>query len=151
MSGPAPFGGDVLIADTSVWRRADRLPDDVKDEWERAVTNNQIASSPVVFVELLYRSRNSPSHFQRWRETFGALSRYLVPDLRIWQIVVEAYAELAAASELEGMSLTDAVLAATATHHHYPVLHLDQDYDRLAALDCMDFQPRRILPAGMEI
>lgn len=102
-------------------------------------------------MELLYRSRNSPSHFRRWRETFGALSRYLVPDRRIWQLVVEAYGELAAASALEGMGLTDAVLAATATHHQHPVLHLDRDYDRLAALDCMDFQPRRIVPAGTEI
>lgn len=150
MSAAAPFGGDVLIADTSVWRRADRLPDGLKDDWQRAVANNQIASSPVVLIELLYRSRHSSPHFQRWRQTFAALSRYFVPDRRIWQIVVEAYTELATASELEGMSLTDAVLAATATHHQYPVLHLDQDYERLAALDCMDFEPRRILPAGIE-
>jgi predicted nucleic acid-binding protein len=151
VSTSPPFGGDVLLADTSVWRRADRLPDNVKDEWLRAVAGNQIASSPVVLVELLYRSKDSSEHFTRWRKTFAGLSRYLVPDRHVWDLVLDAYVELQATRQLAGISLTDAIVAATATRHSLPVLHYDRDYERIAALNCMDFVPRRILPPGTDV
>jgi predicted nucleic acid-binding protein len=151
VNASAPFGGDVLIADTSVWRRADRLPEEKKREWLTAIDNNQIASLPLVLFELLYRSRNNPGYFHRWRQDFEALSRYLIPDGRVWAIAVQAYDELRAASQLEGTSLTDVVVAASATRHTLPVLHYDKDFPRLAELECMDFEPRQILPPGTDV
>jgi predicted nucleic acid-binding protein len=151
LSVPAPFGGDVLLADTSVWRRADRLPGDTKNEWDRALVNNQIASSPVVLFELLYRSRNNREYFHRWRVAFEGLYRYLIPDRQVWAIAREAYVELQDGSQLEGTSLTDIVFAATATRHTIPVLHYDRDFNRLATLECMDFEARQILPPGTDV
>jgi predicted nucleic acid-binding protein len=147
VSASAIPGGEVLIADTSVWRRADRLPEGLREDWERAVQNNDIASSPVVLCELLYRSKDNAAYFRRWLTAFQALSRYLIPDRRVWALAVEAYTELRDRSELAGASLTDVVLAATATRHNgLPVLHYDRDFERLAELSCMDFEPRQILP-----
>jgi predicted nucleic acid-binding protein len=151
LSVPAPFGGDVLLADTSVWRRADRLPADKKDEWDRALANNQIASSPVVLFELLYRSKDNREYFRRWREAFEALYRYLIPDRQVWALATDAYVELQQRGQLAGTSLTDIVLAATATRHTLPLLHYNHDYNRLAALSCMDFEARPILPPGTEV
>jgi predicted nucleic acid-binding protein len=146
-----PFGGDVVLADTSVWRRADKLDKPKQDEWVQAVAQNQVAASPVVLFELLYRSKNNPTYFHAWRKAFAALSRYLLPDRHVWTTAEDAYVELQAKSELNGMSLTDVVVAATATRHDLPVLHVDKDYDRLAKLDCMDFEPRRLFPKGEDV
>lgn len=141
----------MVLADTSVWRRADKLDKAKQQEWVHAVAQNQVAASPVVLFELLYRSRNHPEYFKKWRATFAALSRYLLPDRHVWNTAVAAYVELHAKSELDGMSLTDVVVAATATRHNIPVLHLDKDYERLAKLTCMNFQPLRLLPKGDDV
>lgn len=151
MSPNLPFGGDVVLADTSVWRRADRLDKAKQDEWLQAVRQNQVAASPVILFELLHRSRNHPAYFEKWRATFAALSRYLLPDRHVWKTAEAAYVELQAKSELDGTSLTDVVVAATATRHDIPVLHLDKDYERLAKLKCMDFRPLRLLPKGDDV
>jgi predicted nucleic acid-binding protein len=152
VSAPAPYGGDVVIADTSVWRRADRLPAAVKDEFERALVNQQIATSPVIVCELLYYARRDLARFHQWYERLSAISRNFVPDQPTWSFVTEAYVELAAANQLTGVSLTDIVVAATATRQiAFPVLHLDKDYERLRALSCLSFEARRIVPEGVEI
>lgn len=149
MSTPAPFGGDVLIADTSVWRRADRLPNEVRQAWLRALDNEQIATTPPIVAELLYRAAEvSPAEFRRWDERLRALRRNLIPDRSIWAIAFDAYRELAEGSQLLGKSLTDTLVAATATWHGLGVLTYDRDYDQLSALSCMNFDSRWIVPAG---
>lgn len=91
MNATAPFGGDVLIADTSVWLRADRFPEPLKDEWTRALMNDQIATTPFVVFELFYRARNSRQRFERWRATLDGLRRVLIPDGSVYSLAREAY------------------------------------------------------------
>lgn len=144
MSATAPFGGDVLIADTSVWLRADTFPDPLKDEWARALTNNQIATTPVVVFELFYRARNNREKFQRWREAMDHVRRLLVPDGSVWALMREAYVELIEGSQFGNLPLTDILNAATATQTRFPILHVDKDYARLAQLSCLNFEERRL-------
>ncbi len=152
MSDSAPFDGDVLLADTSVWRRADRLPPDVALQWERALANNRIATSPVVTFEVLYRAAQiNLATFERWREHLNQMRRVLVPDASVWALAQEAYDELARSSQLMGKSMTDIVVAATATCEPIPVLHIDKDYEALQALDCLSFEARRLVPPGTKI
>jgi predicted nucleic acid-binding protein len=153
VSDGSPFaGGDVLLADTSVWRRADRLPDDVAGEWERALVNNRIATSPVVVFEVLFRAAQTDLQtFERWRESLNRISRVLIPDRSVWAVAQEAYDELARAGQLGGKSMTDIVVAATATCQPVPVLHVDKDYEALQALDCLSFEARRLVPRGTQI
>jgi predicted nucleic acid-binding protein len=144
----APFGGDVLIADTSCWRWADRFPPALRAEWDQAIANQQIATLHVVLFELLYRSRNHAGYFQRWLTAFQALYRVLVPDRGAWNFALEAYVELQQASQLEGKSLVDILIAATAARTNLPVLHYDRDYPALATLQSLDFNHRPIAASG---
>jgi predicted nucleic acid-binding protein len=137
----APFGGDVLIADTSVWLRADRLPEPIKAEWQLGVAGGQIATSPAVVMELLYRTRENPAQQEQWRQRLTA-PRNLIPDRTVWGLAERAYIELAQQHALQGKSLTDVLVAATATRYRFGVLHFDAHFDALAGLQCLDFESR---------
>ena len=53
----APFGGQTLIADKSAWSRADHPS--VRSQWSAALRNGQIATCPIVNLELLYSARDA--------------------------------------------------------------------------------------------
>jgi predicted nucleic acid-binding protein len=144
VNATAPFGGDVLIADTSVWLRADQFPDPLKDEWAAALANDQIATTPFIVFELFYRARNNQEKFERWRAAMDHIRRLVVPDGSVWAFAHEAYVELIEASQFGNMPLTDILNAASSAQTRFPVLHVDKDYARLAQLDCLDFEERRL-------
>jgi predicted nucleic acid-binding protein len=144
VSATALFGGDVLIADTSVWLRADSFRDDLKVEWERALINDRIAITPPVAFELIYRARRDPLKFERWRDQLNELRRILIPDHSAWALANEAMAELIETSQAETMSLTDIINATVSMQSGFPVLHVDHDYATLARLDCLTFVERRL-------
>jgi predicted nucleic acid-binding protein len=148
VSVSAPFGGDVLLADTSVWRWADRFPAALQQEWTQALANQQIATLHAILFELLYASRHNATYFNDWQQAFGALYRVLLPDRGAWNLAYAAFVELQAAHALEGKSLTDILVAATADRTNTPVLHYDRDYVALAALNCLDFEERSVATPG---
>jgi predicted nucleic acid-binding protein len=148
----SPFDGGVLLADTSVWRRADRLPQAVADQFALALQNNRIAITPVITFEVLYRAAQvGLQEFERWRAHLGQVRRVLIPDGSVWATAQAAYDELARRGELMGKSMTDIVVAATATEKNIPVLHIDKDYEAMQALECLDFDARRLVPRGTQI
>ncbi len=152
MTDDDPFGGDVLLADTSVWRRSDRLPEAVAGRWQFALENNRIALSPVVAFEVLFRAAQvNLETFERWRAHLDRVRRVVIPDASVWATAQQAYDELARRGELAGKSMTDIVVAATATEKTIPVLHIDKDYEALQALRCLDFDARRLVPRGTQI
>jgi len=57
VSAEAPFGGGVFIADSTAWWRADRLPENARDEWQRALANGQIAATAPITLEILYSAQ----------------------------------------------------------------------------------------------
>jgi predicted nucleic acid-binding protein len=56
----------------------------------------------------------------------------------------EAYVELITTSQFGNLPLTDIFNAATAAHSGFPLLHVDKDYARLARLNCLNFEERRL-------
>lgn len=50
-------------------------------------------------------------------------------------------------SQFGDMPLGDILNAATATYTRFPVLHVDKDYPRLPALNCLNFAERRLAVA----
>lgn len=121
-------------------------------EWERALVNNRIAPSPVIVFEVLFRAaQTNLETFERWRESLNRVRRVLVPDASVWALAQEAYDELARSGQLAGKSMTDIVVAATAAQQTIPVLHIDKDYEALQALDCLNFEARRLVPQGTQI
>lgn len=146
MNAGAPFGGGVFIADKSAWGWLERLPEQIKAEWDRAVTNNQIATSPVTTIEILY-SAQSPSDFDYWAEHLWALRVAVISHQAYWA-AVEGYRELAHGGRHRKIPFVDILTGATATAHNWGVLHYDEDYDDLACLEALNFESRWIAPQG---
>jgi predicted nucleic acid-binding protein len=125
----APFGGKMLIADTSVWARASHPL--IRDLWAAALRGRQIVTCSIVTLELLYAARDA-------RElTIVEAEQALLRD-----VPVAASAQRAAIAALRDLAsdgpgqhrvpLADALIAAAAQDAGVDVLHYDHHYDRLA-------------------
>jgi predicted nucleic acid-binding protein len=135
------YGGGAFIADTSAWRRADDPR--VADEWDRALENGQIATTPIVKMEMLY-SAQSAEDFQDLEQVLAALRD--IPITRsVTNAAIGAMRELARKRPLyHRVRLPDALIAAAAADAGVGVLHYDRHYDRLA--EALTFESRWIAP-----
>lgn len=141
MPAAPPFGGGIFIADKSAWQRVHHPA--VADEWRQAVVREQIATTPIVKIELLYSTRNA--------EDFDELARELAAlrDIPLTRSVTDA--ALAAMRELayrqplyHRVMPSDLLIAAAAQDAGAGVLHYDHHYDRLA--EVLDFESRWLAP-----
>ncbi|HUN79263.1 MAG TPA: PIN domain-containing protein [Solirubrobacteraceae bacterium] len=143
MSEAPPFGGSVLIADTSAWARAShRL---VRQIWASAVRNRQIATCSIVTLELMYSARDS-------RE----LATLEAEQALLREIPLSASAQRAAMAALRDLAkggagrhrvpIADALIAAAAQDGAVDVLHYDRHYDRLS--EVLNFRSVWIAPPG---
>jgi predicted nucleic acid-binding protein len=138
------FGGGVFIADTSAWARSARPG--IADEWRRAIASRQVATCPIVKLEILETAR-SGDEFDDWDDYLGALRD--VPLTRsVTNAALAAYRELAhlQAQYQRSVRLPDLLIAAAAQDVGLGVLHYDHHYDRLA--EVLDFESRWIAPPG---
>ena len=140
----APFGGDVFIADTSAWARSAHRR--IRARWQAALENGQIATCPIVNVELLHSARDLTG--------FDALAARLtelrdVPITRsVTNAAQHALRRLARVGPLHHRSVTlpDLLIAAAAQDASVGVLHYDEDFDTLAGV--LAFESRWIAPRG---
>lgn len=143
MGDEAPFGGKVLIADTSVWARASHPL--IRDLWAAALRGRQIATCSIVTLELLYSARDA-------RElTIVEAEQALLRD-----VPVAASAQRTAIGALRDLAsdgpgqhrvpLADALIAAAAQDAGVDVLHYDHHYDRLARV--LHFTSVWVAPPG---
>jgi predicted nucleic acid-binding protein len=125
----------VELADTSAWiwsRRADAP--ELREAFDELLEHNRIATCDMVRLELLYSARNAEEFAER-REDLDAL-----PDCPIgpdqWRRALEVYGELAAVGGAHQRSVKhpDLLIAAAAEAAGLPVLHYDEDYERIAAI-----------------
>jgi predicted nucleic acid-binding protein len=140
----APYGGGVFIADTSAWARAHEQR--VRRNWLAALRNRQIATCPIVNLELLYSTRNA-SEFDELAADLAHL--HDVPITRsVTDSALGAFRELAAARPLfqRSVKLPDLLIAAAAADVSVGVLHYDAHFDRLARV--LPFESRWIAPSG---
>jgi predicted nucleic acid-binding protein len=139
-----PFGGSTLIADKSAWAHAAHPR--VNRLFTAALRNGQIATSPIVKLELLYSARDG--------ESFDQLGADLAQlrDVPITRSVTNA-AERALRAlarrrppEHRSVPLPDLLIAAAAQDAAVGVLHYDEDFDTLATV--LDFESRWIARRG---
>lgn len=140
----APFGGGTFIADTSAWARA-RQPR-IRRAWETAIRSRQIATCPIVNLELLFAAPDA--------EAFDSIAAGLrqLRDIPITRSVTNA--ALAAMRVLaqqkpplhRSIRLPDLLIAAAAQDVALGVLHYDAHFDRLATV--LDFESRWVVPRG---
>ncbi len=143
MNGPAPFGGGVFIADKSAWARSRAAP--IASEWDEAIAARQIATCPVVMIELLYSAR-AATDFDDLDRDLRALRD--VPVTRsVTQAAIAAMRTLAQRRPLSHrVPLPDLLVAACAQEAGIGVLHYDRHYDRLA--EVLRFESRWLAPPG---
>ena len=106
----------------------------------------QIATCPIVNMELLYSARNAAAY----DELAGSLAQLRdVPITRsVTNAALRAQRELAYARPLfhRSVKLPDLLIAAAAADRAIGVLHYDDDYDTLATV--LNFESRWIAPRG---
>jgi predicted nucleic acid-binding protein len=144
VSAAEPFGGGVFIADTSAWTHA--CHSSVADEWAAALRAGQIATCPIVTLELLYSTRDGAA--------FDGLAGRLAQlrDIAITRSVTNAaqqgFRRLAHTHPLfhRSVKLADLLIAAAAQDAAVGVLHFDEDFDTLAT--ALSFESRWITPRG---
>ena len=140
----APYGGGVFIADTSAWARAHHAR--VRGDWSKALRGGQLATCPIVSLELLYSTR-SGEDFDRLAEDLAHLRD--VPVTRsVTNAAVQALRRLAHTQPLlhRSVKLPDLLIAAAAEDAAIGVLHYDADFDTLASV--LHFESRWIAPRG---
>ena len=135
------------LADTTAWswsRRHAYL--DLRHAFDTSVVDGEIATCDMVRLELLHSARN-PTEFAELQEDLTAL-----PDCPIgkeqWDRALWVYAQLSrqGGTSQRAVKHPDLLIAAAAETSGIPVVHYDEDYDRIAAITS---QPTRWLaPKG---
>ncbi len=124
-----PFGGEVFIADKSVWARAGHPR--LEAQWAAALRAGQIATCSIVRMELLYSARQAQD-FDSLELDLSAL-RDVAVTASVQREAIRAMRELIAEEALgHRLPLPDLLIAAAAQEAGVGVLHLDRHFDRLA-------------------
>ena len=123
----------MFLVDTSVWSWAKRASD-VHDELLVLAKDGRVATCAPVMLELLYSSRN-PDDYAQARSDLAALPQCPINQPE-WDRVLHVYDALAAQGALHQrqVSHADLLIAAAAESAGIPVLHYDEDYDRIEAV-----------------
>jgi len=128
----------VELADTSAWVWTRAVGGELRVAFDEDLVKGQIATCDMVRLELLYSTRNA-SEFTNLRGELDAL-----PDCPIgveeWKRALEVYEQLARQGGLHHRSVRhpDLLIAAAADAVGIPVLHYDEDYDRIATITGQD-------------
>jgi predicted nucleic acid-binding protein len=143
MGHEPPFGGKVLIADTSARARASHPL--VRDLWATALRGRQIATCSIVTLELLYSARDAREFTTI--EAEQALLRDVPVAASAQRAAIGALRDLASDGPGQHrVPLADALIAAAAQEAGVDVLHYDHHYERLA--QALHFTSVWIAPPG---
>ena len=119
------------LADTSVWARASRPG----MEWFlEAVEDGDIAVCDMVVMEVLTSARDGDD-FRRLESALAACPWHRV-EVVDWDSARAVYRSLAEQGPLHhrAVKIPDLLIAAVADRLHLPVVHYDEDYERIAAV-----------------
>jgi len=132
----------MFIVDKSAWLSVHRHAD-LQGEWASALREGQLATCPIVNLEILFSARNL-DEFDGWEEDLGVL-RMVPVTHAVCLAAIGALRELIARSQ-RGIPIADALIAAAAQDAGCGVLHYDKHYDLLR--EVLEFESRWIAPRG---
>jgi hypothetical protein len=122
----------TYLADTSMIVRL-RRGQDIDPRWVDAVQAGLVGVCPAIEAELV-RAVGSKNDRDQLRRTLRALfAWHPMPD-RIWRFVEATQDELVNAGKHNGPSVIDLLVAGTAQAWNLTVLHVDADFDTIAAI-----------------
>ena len=131
------------LADTSAWTNRHNDPA-VDRDFEERILADEIATCPMVVMELLWTTR-SQREFEDLRRDLDALAK--VPnDQDSWDRAMDVWRELVIQGRHRQVKIPDLLVAASAHIAGLPVCHYDGDFDVIATITG---QPvRAIAPIG---
>lgn len=124
----------MRLADTSAWVWTRAVGGELRAEFDEAAIAGEVATCAIVKLELLYSARN-PTEFAALRADLDAL-----PDCPIGaeqlQRALDVYEQLANRGGLHQRSVRhpDLLIATAAEAAGVPVVHYDEDYERITAI-----------------
>jgi predicted nucleic acid-binding protein len=143
VSSELPFGGAILIADTSARMRT--TASGVRERWLAAVAADQIRTCTIVTLEMSYSGRDE-----------AGVAEIHEIDANLRQVPMTASVQSAAVAAVRELSKRgagahripppDILIAAAAQEAGVGVLHYDRHYDRLA--EVLNFDSVWIAPPG---
>jgi predicted nucleic acid-binding protein len=139
----APYGGAVLIADTSARIRTN--DPSVRERWIAAVEADQIATCSIVTMELLFAARDTEgvAEIERIEATF----RQIPVSASVQRSAIGAVRKLSEkGAGYHRVPPPDALIAAAVQDTGIGVLHYDRHFDRLA--EVLHFESVWIAPPG---
>lgn len=124
----------MQLADTSAWVWTRAVGSELRVAFDEDLVEGQIATCDMVRLELLYSTRNA-AEFTSLRSELDALPNCPI-GVDEWSRALEVYARLARQGGLHHRSVRhpDLLIAAAAEAAGIPVLHYDEDYDRIARI-----------------
>jgi len=124
----------VQLADTSVWVWTRTVGGKLRAVFDGQLIDGQVASCDMVRLELLYSARNA-TEFTTLRRELDAVPSCPI-GVQQWKRALEVYEQLAHEGGLHHRAVRhpDLLIAAAAEAADIPVLHYDEDYDRIAAI-----------------
>ena len=143
-NGSPPWGGRRFIADNSVWQRTEKTV--VAPHWAAALRNGQIATCPIVRLEVLWSAKDLPN-FDQIQRTLDALDNYPVNDDH-WRAAERAIRRLIEIHHKRAVTFPDLLLAAVAEANGIAVLHYDSDFDLLRERHIFEIDTEWVAPRG---
>jgi predicted nucleic acid-binding protein len=121
----------VYLVDKSAWEWARRDATASADLAELVQAGHILGGSHLTAMEMAYSARNAADHARviaRQRS-----SRWLPVTEAVMDRALEVIAMLATRGQ-HRIPIPDVIIAATAENHNATVLHVDSDFDRIAAV-----------------
>ncbi len=124
----------MRLADTSAWVWTRAVGGELRAEFDEAVVAGDVATCAIVKLELLYSARNA-TEFVALRSDLDALPECPIGTAQL-QRALDVYELLANRGGLHQRSVRhpDLLIATAAEAAGVPVLHYDEDYDRIMAI-----------------
>jgi predicted nucleic acid-binding protein len=124
----------VKLADTSAWVWTRTVGGELRAVFDEDLIEGQVATCDMVRLELLYSTRNT-TEFTALQSELGALPNCPI-GIEQWRRALEVHEQLARQGRLHHRAVRhpDLLIAAAAEAAGFPVLHYDEDYDRIAAI-----------------
>ncbi|MDQ2910251.1 MAG: PIN domain-containing protein, partial [Actinomycetota bacterium] len=114
------------LADTSAWTNRHKS-EDVDDDFSTRILANEIATCPMVTMELLWTAQ-SPPDYDELLVDLGALPQVPIND-DVWLRATEVWRELVARGRHRQVKIPDLLVAAAAEREGLAVCHYDRDFE----------------------
>jgi hypothetical protein len=128
----------VQLADTSAWVWTRAVGGELRVTFDEDLVEGEIATCDMVRLELLYSARNA-TEFTLLQSELDALPNCPI-GISQWKRALDVYEQLAHQGGLHHRAVRhpDLLIAAAAEAAGIPVLHYDEDYDRIASITGQD-------------